>query len=189
MQLGGKLFDYKVRLGRRDARTANKTAATTLLPAAFFNYSQLLSNFESHGLNLKDLVVLSGGHTIGLARCTTFRARAYNDTDIDPRFAAHLKATCPKIGGDNNLTPLDATPTRVDTAYYKALITKKGVLHSDQELFKGDRGESDKLVKLYSKDVIAFARDFGASMIKMGNMKPLTKNHGGEIRVNCRKVN
>ncbi|ONH99698.1 hypothetical protein PRUPE_6G044400 [Prunus persica] len=97
--LGGP--DYKVQLGRRDARNANRN-----LPPQFFSFSQLLSNFQAHGLNLKDLVVFSAAHTIGLARCTTFRARIYNDTNIDPKFAASAKYNCPTTGGDNNTRPL-----------------------------------------------------------------------------------
>ena len=57
-----------------------------------------------------------------------------------------------------------------------------------RELYKGNGSESDKLVELYSRNPFAFARDFKASMIKMGNMKPLTGNKG-EIRRNCRRVN
>ncbi|XP_054819451.1 cationic peroxidase 1-like [Prosopis cineraria] len=186
--LGGPLFHYPVLLGRRDARMASRDAANTNLPPPFFNFSQLVANFQSHGLNLKDLVVLSGGHTIGQARCTTFRDRLYSDSNIDHSFRASLTYTCPRIGGDDNLAPLDFTPARVDTNYYSALIKKKGLLHSDQELFRGDGGKSDRLVKLYSQNVFAFARDFGVSMVKMGNMKPLT-GYEGEIRVNCRKIN
>ena len=86
------------------------------------------------------------------------------------------------------MSTLDASRARVDTAYYGALVSKKGLLHSDQELFKGDGSESDRLVKLYSRDPSAFARDFKASMIKMGDMKPLSGTEG-EIRLNCRRVN
>ncbi|XP_040992000.1 cationic peroxidase 1-like [Juglans microcarpa x Juglans regia] len=186
--LGGRLFSYKVPLGRRDARTASRNDANTNLPPPFFNFSQLLSNFQSHGLDLKDLVALSGGHSIGIARCITFRGRLYNETNINPRFAASLKKGCPVSGGDNNRAPLDATPKGFDTVYFKALMESKGLLHSDQQLFKGDGSQSDKLVRQYSKNPHSFARDFGASMIKMGNMKPLTGAEG-EIRLNCRKVN
>lgn len=175
-------------LGRRDARTASRAAANSNLPAPTFNFSQLISNFNSHGLNVKDLVALSGGHTIGFARCTTFRNRIYNESNIDPNFAASLRKRCPRSGGDNNLVQFDATPARVDTLYYSALLNKKGVLHSDQQLFKGQGSESDKLVQLYSKNPSAFAKDFKASMIKMGNLKPLTGGKG-EIRRNCKRVN
>ncbi|XP_027369041.1 peroxidase 4-like [Abrus precatorius] len=186
--LGGPKLWYQVLLGRRDARTASKAAANSNLPPPFFSFSQLVSNFKSHGLDVKDLVALSGAHTIGFARCTSFRNRIYNDTNIDSKFAASLKKTCPKSGGDNNLQSLDATPARVDTTYYTALLQKKGLLHSDQELFKGHGSESDKLVQLYGRSPLAFARDFKASLIKMGNMKPLTGKQG-EIRCNCRRVN
>ncbi|RDX74697.1 Cationic peroxidase 1 [Mucuna pruriens] len=186
--LGGSQYWYQVLLGRRDARYASRDAANVNLPPPFLNFTQLLANFQSHGLDLKDLVVLSGGHTIGLAKCSSFRDRIFNDTNIQPKFAATLRESCPRVGGDTNLAPLDASPSEFDTTYYKALLYKKGLLHSDQELFKGDGCESDQLVELYSKDPYAFARDFGVSMIKMGNMKPLT-GYLGEIRYNCRKVN
>ncbi|KAL5125192.1 Peroxidase 4 [Glycine soja] len=191
--LGGAQYWYQVLLGRRDAIYASKDAANANLPPPFFNFPQLLASFQSHGLDLKDLVVLSGGHTIGLAKCITFRDRIFNETHIDPNFAATLRDSCPRRSGDGdtNLTPLDASsPSQFDNTYYKALLHKKGLLHSDQELFKGgdDGGESDRLVQLYSYDPYAFARDFGVSMIKMGNLKPLT-GYEGEIRYNCRKVN
>ncbi|KAE9595333.1 putative peroxidase [Lupinus albus] len=184
--LGGP--EYEVLLGRRDARNASKESANLDLPPPFFSFSQLIINFKAQGLNLKDLVALSGGHTIGFARCNSFRNRIYNDTDINKNFATTLQKNCPKIGGDNNLEPFDATPAKVDTTYYKELLYKKGLLHSDQELFKGIGSESDKLVELYSKNTHAFYKDFKASMIKMGNIKPLTGNKG-EIRCNCRKIN
>ncbi|KAK7305505.1 hypothetical protein VNO77_43411 [Canavalia gladiata] len=186
--LGGPHLWYNVLLGRKDAKTASRDAANTNLPPPFFSFSQLLSNFKAHGLNLKDLVALSGGHTIGFAKCSSFRNRIYNDTNIDHTFAASLRKNCPPIGGDNNLAPLDPTPAMVDTSYYRELLSKKGLLHSDQELYKGMGTESDRLVELYSRNPFAFAQDFKASMIKMGNMKVVTDNKG-EIRRNCRKIN
>ncbi|KAE9615109.1 hypothetical protein Lal_00048081 [Lupinus albus] len=186
--LGGQKYWYQVLLGRRDARNASWDAANNNLPPPFFNFSQLLGLFNAHGLNLKDLVVLSGAHTIGSTQCGVFRERIYNDTNIDPTFAATLRNICPKTGGDPILAPLDSTPNRFDNAYYTSLLFKEGLLHSDQELFKGNGSDSDKLVQLYRKNSYAFAADFGPSMIKMGNIKPLTGNNG-EIRCNCRKIN
>lgn len=175
-------------LGRRDARTASLEAANRDLPSPFANFSELLTNFQNQGLDLKDLVVLSGGHTIGLARCPTFRNRIYNATNIDQNFAAGLRQICPPSGGATNLAPLDSTTARFDTAYYSDLTKLRGLLRSDQELFKGDGSASDLLVRKYSTDSRAFAFDFGISMIKMGNIKPLTGSEG-EIRLNCRAIN
>ncbi|CAB4312381.1 unnamed protein product [Prunus armeniaca] len=156
--------------------------------AARDSVSILLSNFQAHGLNPKDLVVLSAAHTIGLARCTTFRARIYNDTNIDPKFAASAKYNCPTTRGDNNTRPLDSTTRRFDNVYFKALLQQKGLLHSDKELYKNNGTDSDKLVLKYSRNSESFAKDFANSMINMGNIKPLTGNNG-EVRLNCRKIN
>jgi len=183
-QLGGP--SWEVKLGRRDSTTASRAAADANIPAPFFSLSQLITNFRNHGLDEKDLVVLAGGHSIGYAQCATFRAHIYNDSNIDPNFAKDLKYICPTAGGDSNLSPLDSTAAQFDKNYYSNLVQKKGLLHSDQELFNG--GSTDELVREYSYDSEDFYEDFAKSMIKMGNIQPLTGNQG-EIRVNCRKVN
>lgn len=187
MQLGGP--SWKVRLGRRDSTTASRAVADADIPAPSFSLSQLKNNFNKQGLNEKDLVALSGAHTIGFSRCVVFRNRIYNnDSNINTHFANNLKYICPREGGDFNLAPLDTTPARFDGAYFADLIQKKGLLPSDQELFNGDGGSTDELVREYRHDTKAFYKDFVKSMIKMGNIKPLTGNQG-EIRLNCRKVN
>ncbi|XWS13073.1 hypothetical protein CRYUN_Cryun36dG0006200 [Craigia yunnanensis] len=180
--LGGPT--WKVRLGRRDSTTAIRTLADSLLPSASMDLPALINNFKNQGLNQRDLVALSGGHTIGLSQCSIFRNRIYNATNIDPAFANERRATCPRTGGNTNLAPFDPTPARFDTAYFKNLVKQRGLLTSDQALFNG--GSSDKLVKTYSLNPEAFWDDFAKSMIKMGNIKPLTGKQG-QIRVNCRK--
>ncbi|KAK8671315.1 hypothetical protein V6N13_037911 [Hibiscus sabdariffa] len=186
VQLGGP--SWKVLLGRRDSTTASRSAANTSIPQPTFNLSALISSFSAQGLSIKDLVILSGSHTIGLARCTSFRSHIYNDSDIDPSFANSLRQICPKSGSDNVLAPLDRqTPTRFDSLYYENLLDKKGLLHSDQELFNGNSSTVD-LVKRYAANTKLFFKEFAKSMIKMGKIKPLTGN-AGEIRINCRKAN
>ncbi|XP_020578214.1 peroxidase P7-like [Phalaenopsis equestris] len=185
--LGGQ--PYNVQVGRRDALTASRATANKNIPSPFSNFQTLLSSFQSHGLTLKDLILLSASHTIGFARCTTFRSRIYNETKaIDASFAASVRARCPPSGGDNNLLPLDPSAKAFDTAYLKDLINKKGLLHSDQQLFKGDGSLGDEFVKYYSEHGVEFWRDFGVSMLRMGSISPLT-GRNGEIRKNCRKVN
>ena len=183
-QLGGS--SWEVLLGRRDSTNASKDLANRNIPPPFLDLPALINNFKDHGLDEKDLVLLSGAHTIGFARCTSFRNRLYNDTNIDPSFAEKLKSVCPSVGGDTNLSPLDPTVAKFDKNYFAELTKKEGLLHSDQELFNG--GSTDGLVKHYSENFEAFSSDFATSMIKMGNIKPLT-GHEGEIRINCRKVN
>ncbi|XAR55760.1 Peroxidase [Bertholletia excelsa] len=183
--LGGP--SWTVLLGRRDSTTASLTAANTNIPAPTLNLSGLISAFANKGLTAKEMVALSGSHTIGQARCTVFRARIYNETNINTAFATSLKANCPSTGGDNNLAPLDTvTPTAFDVNYFKNLQSQKGLLHSDQQLFNG--GSTDAQVNAYAASASTFSSDFAAAMIKMGNLSPLTGT-SGQIRTNCRKTN
>ncbi|CAN1262907.1 Peroxidase 4 [Linum perenne] len=164
---------WEVKLGRRDSNSLN----------------ELIKRFQDQGLSAKDMVVLSGSHTIGVARCVSFRTRIYNETNIDPSFASERRANCPLApnSGDNNLAPLDVqTPTSFDNNYFKNLIQQKGLLHSDQVLFNG--GSTDSIVQSYSQNPTAFASDFAAAMIKMGDIEPLTGSQG-EIRTVCSRPN
>ncbi|XP_030534442.1 peroxidase P7-like [Rhodamnia argentea] len=185
--LGGPGWDVK--LGRRDARTASQAAANNSIPPPTSNLNALISSFQNHGLSQKDLVALYGAHTIGQARCTNFRARIYNESNLDRSFAATTKRNCPRITGvgDNNLAGLDfQSATSFDNTYFVNLMRKRGLLHSDQQLFNG--GSTDSLVRAYAKSQGTFYKDFVAAMINMGDIKPLTGSKG-EIRKKCRRVN
>ncbi|GLT59330.1 hypothetical protein SLA2020_321560 [Shorea laevis] len=182
--LGGP--SWKVRMGRRDSTTASRTQANATLPSPFMDLQALIANFQRQGLNERDLVALAGGHTIGFSKCLLFKNRTYNGTNIDPAFAQQLRASCPPNGGDSNLSPLDPTPARFDGAYYNNLVKQRGLLQSDQALFSG--GSTDAIVRSYISNPEAFWADFARSMIRMGNIKPLTGTQG-QIRDNCRRVN
>jgi len=183
--LGGP--KWKLMLGRLDARTASRDLANANLPPPTLDVDGLTKAFEKVGLSQKDMVVLSGGHTIGLARCVSFKDHIYNDTNIDPKFAANRQKTCKRTGTDNKLAPLDTKSGRIfDNFYYQNLVRKRGLLHSDQALFDGV--STDDLVLKYSKDECAFFEDFGKSMINMGNIKP-SSGTPLEVRKNCRVVN
>ncbi|KAJ7948452.1 Peroxidase [Quillaja saponaria] len=180
--LGGP--SWTVPLGRRDSRTASQSAANSQIPGPSSNLATLTAMFAAKGLNARELTILSGGHTIGLAQCGNFRNRIYNDTNIDANFATTRRANCPADGsGNTNLAPLDTlTSTRFDNNYYQDLVARRGLLHSDQELFNG--GSQDALVRTYSTNNAAFSTDFAAAMVKLGNISPLTGTNG-EIRRNC----
>lgn len=179
---------WNVKLGRRDATTASQSAANNGIPQPTSSLSTLISDFSNVGLSTKDMIALSRAHTIGQARCTSFRARIYNETNIDSSFATTRKNNCPSgSSGDDNFAPLDVqTPTTFDNNYFKNLVDKKGILHSDQVLFDG--GSTDSQVRTYSNNPSTFSADFAAAMIKMGDISPLTGSNG-EIRKNCRKAN
>lgn len=183
--LGGP--SWSVVLGRRDSTSASLSAANNNIPAPNLNLNGLISAFSNKGFTAKEMVALSGSHTIGQARCTTFRTRLYNEANINASFATSLKANCPNSGGDNNLSPLDTlTPTSFDNNYFKNLLSQKGLLHSDQQLFSG--GSTNSQVNAYSSNSASFFNDFASAMVKMGNLSPLTGTNG-QIRLNCGKTN
>lgn len=137
----------------------------------------------------------AGSHTIGNARCTSFRQRLYNqsgnglaDFSLQGSYAAQLRTQCPRSGGDQNLFFLDfVSPTMFDNSYFKNLLASKGLLNSDQVLVTKSAA-SLELVKKYAQNNELFFEQFAKSMVKMGNISPLTGLRG-EIRKSCRKIN
>ncbi|XP_059462744.1 cationic peroxidase 1-like [Corylus avellana] len=184
--LGGP--SWVVPLGRRDSTTSSQSAANTDLPAPTLDLADLITAFSNKGFTTKEMVALSGSHSIGQARCITFRTRAYNETNIDATYKTSLQSQCPSTGGDDNLSPLDVTtPNTFDNAYFTNLISNKGLLHSDQQLFTTG-GSTNAQVNTYSANSATFGTDFANAMIKMGNLSPLTGT-SGQIRKNCRTIN
>ncbi|XP_042390569.1 peroxidase P7-like [Zingiber officinale] len=188
LQLGGPY--WAVYLGRRDARTTSRQAATANLPAPGASFSDLVTSFAAKRLSPRDLIALSGAHTIGQAHCSSFRTHIYGESNVDASFAGALRQTCPPVQGIGNshLAPLDVqSPVVFDNKYYQNLVARRGLLHSDQELLGGG-WFAESVVWRYSVNQTAFFSDFAAAMIKMGNISPLTGNRG-EVRLNCRKWN
>jgi peroxidase len=184
--LGGP--SWSVPLGRRDSPKAASTSMVLqfLIPATS-SLAELIEGYDKLGLNPTDLVALSGGHTIGQAHCTSYQDHIYNDTNINQAFASSLRASCPRTGGGSVMAPLDtATPTAFDNAYFKNLLSQKGLLHSDQELFNG--GSTDNIVRNFASNPSAFTSAFVTAMVKMGNIRPLTGSQG-QIRTTCSAAN
>ncbi|KAM6548771.1 hypothetical protein CsatB_020447 [Cannabis sativa] len=184
VSLGGP--SWVVPFGRRDSTTASQSDANRDLPGPSSDLATLIRQFANKGLSATDMTALSGAHTLGLSQCLNFRTHIYNDTNIDSTFATTRKANCPFSGGDTNLAPFDTTQNRFDNDYFKQLINKRGLLHSDQELFNG--GSQDSLVTTYSTSPLRFFNDFASAMVKMGNISPLTGTNG-QIRKSCGVVN
>ncbi|OIW20213.1 hypothetical protein TanjilG_06633 [Lupinus angustifolius] len=186
---------WEVPLGRRDSRGASIKGSNNNIAAPNNTFQTILTKFNLQGLDIVDLVALSGSHTIGNSRCTSFRQMLYSQTGnakveftLDQYYAAELRNLCPRSGGDQNLFVLDyVTPTKFDNNYFKNLLAYKGLLSSDEVLLSKNQ-ESAELVKQYAENNDLFFQQFAKSMIKMGNISPLTGPRG-EIRKNCRKIN
>ncbi|CAI0554114.1 unnamed protein product [Linum tenue] len=142
----------------------------------------------------EDVVVLSGGHTLGFAQCGVVKPRLFDfagsgrpDPSLDASFLQTLQSTCPNRNESNsNLAPLDASSSKFDNVYYKLLVNSSGLLRSDQALMSDN--VTGSMVVGYSKFPFLFYKDFGASMVKMAGIGVITGSNG-EVRKNCRVVN
>lgn len=182
---------WTVLKGRKDGMIS-RANETINLPAPTFNVTQLIQSFANRGLGVKELVSLSGGHTLGFSHCSSFEARLRNfssvhdvDPSMDSEFALKLKKQCPKPNRDHSAGELlDSTASTFDNDYYKRLVGGKGVFGSDQALFGDYR--TRWIVESYAKDQSLFFKEFAASMVKLGNVGVI---ENGEVRLNCRVVN
>lgn len=151
----------------------------------------LIDLFQRFNLTTKDMVALSGSHTIGEARCFSIMTRLYNysgsgksDPAFEPIYREKLSKLCP-MGGDENVTSgMDATAKVFDNQYFKDLVSRKGFLNSDQTLFTWP--ETREYVKMFSENETEFFRAFAEGMVKMGDLQ---STKPGEVRLNCRVVN
>ncbi|KAL8217648.1 hypothetical protein R6Q57_021021 [Mikania cordata] len=188
--------NWELPLGRRDAMQASLSEANSNLPPPNSTIQNLITLFRRQGLDEVDLVSLSGAHSIGMARCTSFKQRLYNqdgnnqpDSTLEVTYYNDLKTICPKTGGDNNISPLDfESPARFDNTYFKLIMWGKGLLTSDQVLLTGNVEETMFLVKAFAEDDALFFDQFARSMVKMGNINPLI-GYNGEVRRDCRTTN
>ncbi|KAJ7967423.1 Peroxidase [Quillaja saponaria] len=186
---------WPVPLGRRDGTTASEKAANEQIPSPFEPLENITAKFTSKGLDLKDVVVLSGGHTIGFAQCSTFKRRLFDfqgsgkpDPELDSSLLLDLQSVCPnKDTSDSNLAPLDSASSYMfDNAYYTNLVSNTGLLESDHALI-GDP-KTAAMVNYYRTNPTLFSNDFAASMAKLGNIGILTWQNG-QIRKTCGSVN
>lgn len=142
------------------------------------------------------MLLLAGAHTFGRGACRFFSDRIYNfsgtespDPSLNSSYLETLSALCPQDGDGTVLANLDpTTPDGFDKNYFSNLQENRGLLQSDQELFSTTGSDTIDIVNLFASNETAFFESFVESMIRMGNISPLTGTEG-EIRLDCRKVN
>ncbi|XP_078171584.1 peroxidase superfamily protein [Carex rostrata] len=175
---------WQVELGRKDSRSASLTTANKNLPAPTSNVPTLIQKFQNLGLSTQDMVALSGAHTIGKARCSSFSSRLSSNGDAE--FIQSLQQLC--SGSNGTLAHLDlSTPATFDNQYYINLLSGDGLLPSDQVLASGP-SEVLNMVQAYATDPVLFFEDFATSVIRMGRLASSTGTDG-EVRKNCRVMN
>ncbi|XP_066308701.1 peroxidase 57-like [Miscanthus floridulus] len=182
---------WQVETGRRDG-TVSLASNTGTLPSPFAGFAGLLTSFTNRGLNLTDLVALSGAHTVGVASCSSVTPRLYqgNATAVDPlldsAYAKNLMSSCPNPSPASATVSLDGgTPFKFDSAYYTRVQQNQGTLASDAALAQ-NAATAQMVADLTNP--IKFYAAFSMSMKKMGRVDVLTGTNG-QIRKQCRQVN
>ncbi|KAJ1259113.1 hypothetical protein BS78_10G128500 [Paspalum vaginatum] len=183
---------WPVALGRRDGRVSSAMDAATHLPPAFGDVPLLAKIFAANGLDLKDLAVLSGAHTLGTAHCPSYAGRLYgfssaysSDPSLDREYADRLRMRCKSVNDTATLSEMDPGSYKTfDTSYYRNVAKRRGLFQSDAALL-ADATTRDYVLRVATGrfDDVYF-KDFGESMTKMGNVGVLTGAQG-EIRKKC----
>ncbi|XP_066313307.1 cationic peroxidase SPC4-like [Miscanthus floridulus] len=176
---------YKVPLGRRDG-LAPASNATVLgaLPPPTSKVPTLLSFLAKINLDVTDLVALSGGHTVGIAHCSSFDNRLFptQDPTLNKCFAGQLYGTCPTNTTVNTTVNDVRTPNTFDNKYYVDLLNREGLFTSDQDLLTN--ATTRPIVTKFAVDQNAFFEQFVYSYVKMGQIDVLTGSQG-QVRANC----
>ncbi|KAH7577460.1 hypothetical protein ACOSP7_001633 [Xanthoceras sorbifolium] len=184
---------WEVLTGRRDGRVSLESDVFPNIPAPFDNFTVLRQSFQSKGLNVHDLVVLSGGHTIGIGHCNLFSNRLYNftgrgdqDPSLNPTYAEFLKTKCQSLTDTTTTVEMDPDSSLdFDNDYYVNLNQNRGLFQSDAALLT-NKGARNIAVELTNQT--KFFTEFSQSMKRMGAIGVLTGTTG-EIRKKCGVIN
>ncbi|XP_062190249.1 peroxidase 1-like [Phragmites australis] len=187
---------WPVALGRRDSRTSSAGSCGDL-PPLHGDIALMIQSFAAKGLDVKDLVVLSGAHTLGKAYCPAFADRLYAtagysaDPALDSRYADRLRMRCTSADDTSSTAATELDPgscTTFDTSYYRHVARRRGLLRSDAFLLDHRFTRAYVLQAATGRYDGHFFHDFAVSMAKMGSIGVLTGDQG-EIRKKCNVVN
>ncbi|CAH2072172.1 unnamed protein product, partial [Thlaspi arvense] len=185
----GEKARYEIPTGRFDGRESSATSV--VLPSPQMSVSDTFKMFRDKNLSLNDMVLLLGGHTIGVTHCSFIMDRLYNfkntqkpDPSMDSGLVQTLQQKCPKNSPTDGAIDLDQDFTSsktVDASYYKQIKSRRGILQIDQQL------ASDELTSKVVTDLANggdFLGMFGKAMVNLGSVLVKDKKNG-EIRKTC----
>ncbi|XP_022737598.1 peroxidase 31-like [Durio zibethinus] len=182
---------YTVKLGRKDSLVSNISSVEGNLPRATTSMDEIIRMFESKKFTVKEMVALTGAHTIGFSHCKEFAYRLYSynkntptDPSYHPKYAAALKKMCENHEKNPTMSAFNdaLTPSKFDNMYYQNLQRGLGLLESDNALLKNSR--TRPFVQLYASNQTAFFNDFARAMEKLSRYGVKT-GRKGEVRRKC----
>ncbi|CAL0333078.1 unnamed protein product [Lupinus luteus] len=183
--------------GRRDGMVSLASNVRSNIVDTSFTMDDMINHFSTKGLSLVDLVILSGGHTIGTAHCSSFRNRFKEESNgkfslidnntLDSTYGDELMRKCSSVANPSVTVNNDPqTSMLFDNQYYKNLLSNKGLFQSDSVLINDDR--TSKLVGDLANDQDLFFQNWAQSFLKLTNVGVKTGDEG-EVRVSCATSN
>ncbi|KAI4339552.1 hypothetical protein MLD38_024483 [Melastoma candidum] len=186
--LGGPHFPLY--LGRKDSFSPFPISPDTL-PLPDMTVSEVIALFGKRGFSVREMVALSGAHTVGFSHCSSLAKDIYNfsssaatDPRYNARFAEGLRSACRNYKKDPTLAVFNdiMTPGKFDNEYFKNLERGLGVLGTDRGMAGDERTKG--FVEMYAKDQDLWFKDFGNAMLKVSLMG-IKAGRAGEIRRRC----
>jgi len=186
---------YPVRLGRKDSRVSDGSRTEKALPTTKMTMDDIISKFTVKNFTIKEMVALTGAHTIGFTHCKEFSNRIFNysktsetDPTLHPKLAKGLRDVCKNYTTDPNMAAFNdvRSPGKFDNAYYQNVLKGLGLLRTDAML--GSDPRTRPIVELYAKDEQAFFQDFARAMEKVSVLGVKTGKQG-EVRNRCDQFN
>ncbi|KAF7830379.1 peroxidase 46 [Senna tora] len=182
--------------GRRDGMVSAASNVRPNIVDTSFTIDEMLKLFNSKGLSLDDLVILSGAHTIGSAHCSSFRDRFQEDSngklrvidkELDSSYANELMKHCGTSASPSVTVNNDPETSMVfDNQYYRNLMTHKGLFQSDSVLLNDNQTRT--LVENLANDQELFFERWGQSFLKL-TIVGVKADEEGEIRRSCEATN
>ncbi|KEH43331.1 putative peroxidase [Medicago truncatula] len=186
---------YPVALGRKDSRVSEASRTEKALPTTKMTMDDIISKFTVKNFTIKEMVALTGAHTIGFTHCKEFSDRIFNfsktsetDPTLHPKLAKGLREVCKNYTTDPNMAAFNdvRSPGKFDNAYYQNVLKGLGLLRTDAML--GSDPRTKPIVELYARDEQAFFQDFARAMEKVSVLGVKTGTQG-EVRSRCDQFN
>ncbi|CAO2203521.1 unnamed protein product [Urochloa humidicola] len=184
-------IDFEMPAGRLDGRHSSANDTLGSLPSPFASHGELVAKFAAKGLDVGDMVVLSGAHSVGRAHCTSVQDRLGNGSDMDPSFQWWLRRRCLNDSSSGTGSPTTVrqdtvTAAALDSQYYTNVLRHRALFTSDAALLASPR--TTRMVRGYAKGDGRWERKFEAAMVKMAGID-VKDGADGEIRKKCGSVN
>lgn len=189
--------------GRRDGTVSLASNIDILrnLPLPEWTPDQIIELFGKKGFTIEEMVVLMGGHSLGVAHCNVFADRLYAytagaaagaDPLLGPQVVNELTKVCKPPGTPearaNPVVSFDETPLVIDNLFFKNMMEqKKALLASDQHLYSDPR--TAPIVQRIAQDNAWFQNMFADMMVKLSSLDVIVGKRRGEVRKTCRSTN